>query len=75
MSVGSYLSADLSRVLEEFGFEDGAVVDDDDDEVEDQSLETESKSGSIVDDVFDGSNSTISTFQYFIFVIIIQIIM
>jgi hypothetical protein len=73
MSVGSYLSADLSRVLEEFGFDDGAVVDDD--EVEDQSLETESKSGSIVDDVFDGSNSTISTFQYFIFVIIIQIIM
>jgi len=54
MSVGSFLSSDLSRVLEEFGFndfdEDGEVGDHED-----------GSSGSIVgsDDVFEGSVSQV----------------
>jgi hypothetical protein len=53
MSVGSYLSADLSRVLEEFGFEEKHFE-------QDQSESDEQDEDYItVDQVFDGMTSQI----------------
>jgi hypothetical protein len=61
MSIGSFLSADLSRVLEEFGFHEGPSVEDDvDDDDEDDVAGTPDSSGrstTIFDAVFDGKTN------------------
>ena len=55
MSVGSYLSADLSRVLSEFGFEEK------DFEHEESQSDEQSDDYITVDKVFDGKMTPLST--------------
>ena len=55
MSVGSYLSADLSRVLSEFGFEEK------DFELDESQSDEQSDNYITVDQVFDGKITSLST--------------